>query len=108
MADFKAGVEILPLNGRVLVKIIENRKSTGGIILPDTAGANFQLGKVVEISNGILDNGILYGHSVEINDEVLFHSNSGYPVDVEGIRHKILPEKEIMAVILTKIKVEDE
>jgi chaperonin GroES len=107
VADFKTGVEILPLNGRVLVKMIEDRKSAGGIILPDTAGMNFQLGKVVEISNGVLENGVLYGHNVEINDEVLFHSNSGYPVDIDGVRYKILPEKEIMAVILTKIKTEE-
>jgi chaperonin GroES len=83
----------------VLVRILKERKTTGGIFIPDTASENFILGEVSEISDGRFENGFLLEHKVKIGDVVLFHSQSGYPVILDDKEYQLVPEKEIMAIV---------
>lgn len=99
MSDFTFFTKIKPLWGRVLIKLIKDRKTTGGIHIPDTASENFLLGYVSAISQGQFENGYLLEHKVAVDDIVLFHSQSGYPIIVEDEEYRLVPEREIMAII---------
>ena len=99
MADFGLGVQVIPLNGRVLVEVFGEQISSGGIYIPDASYSKFQLGVVAEISSGKAEAGYLYEHNVRVGDTVIFHSSSGYPVDIDDKKYKLMPESEIMAII---------
>jgi len=100
MADFRIGVKVKPLNGRVLIRIMDGeRKSTGGIIIPESQASTFSIGIVEEISDGKEENGYIYDHKVQKGDQVIFHTTSGYPISVDEINYKIMPESDLFAII---------
>ena len=72
-----------PLADRVLVEVdVEESKTAGGILLPDTAQKKSQKGTVIAIGSGkILDNGERLPFEVAVGDRVLFAKYSG--VDIE-------------------------
>ena len=90
-----------PLADRVLVKRIENeQKSSGGIIIPDTAKEKPQEGEIIGVGNGkLLDNGELSKMNVKKGDRILFGKYSGTEIKLEGEEHLILREDEILGVI---------
>jgi chaperonin GroES len=65
---------IRPLHDRVVVKREpEERKSPGGILIPDTAGEKPTFGKVVAVGQGkVLDNGQTRAPDIKVGDGVLF------------------------------------
>ena len=90
-----------PLADRVLVKRIENeQKSSGGIIIPDTAKEKPQEGEIIGVGNGkLLDNGELSKMNVKKGDRILFGKYSGTEIKLDGEEHLILREDEILGVI---------
>ncbi|MFP4477044.1 MAG: co-chaperone GroES [Desulfatibacillaceae bacterium] len=94
-------MKIQPLNDRVLIKRIEAReKSTGGIIIPETAKEKPQKGTVVAVGPGRLDkNGERIPPAVKEGDEVMFAKYSGTEVKVGGEEHVFLREEDILAVL---------
>ena len=72
-----------PLADRVLVEVdVEESKTAGGILLPDTAQKKSQKGTVIAIGSGkVLDNGERLPFEVAVGDRVLFAKYSG--VDIE-------------------------
>ena len=90
-----------PLHDRVVVTRIDaEEKTTGGIIIPDTAKEKPQEGRVVAIGPGGRDeNGKLIPIDVKIGDRVLFGKWSGTEVKIDGVEYLIMKESDIMGVL---------
>lgn len=93
-------MKIRPLQDRILVKRVEEEeKTTGGIIIPDSAKEKPQEGKVVAVGPGkILENGKHSEPDVKRGDRILFSKYAGTEVTVEGEEHIIIREDDILAV----------
>jgi chaperonin GroES len=94
-------MKIRPLNDRVMVlRLEEEQKTTGGIIIPDTAKEKPQEGKVIAVGPGKADeNGKRMGMDVKAGDRILFGKYSGNEIKVDGVEHLIMREEDILAVI---------
>jgi chaperonin GroES len=94
-------MKIRPLNDRVLVhRIEEEEKTSGGIIIPDTAKEKPQQGKVVAVGPGKFDeDGKRIPLEVKKDDRVLFGKYSGNEVEVDGVEHLIMREDDILGII---------
>ena len=79
------GIKIRPLHDRIIVKRTEERKTAGGIVIPETAGEKPQRGIVQAIGPGKTNNdGKTQALGVTIGDEVLFGKYSGTEVKIAG------------------------
>lgn len=94
-------MKIRPLHDRVIVKRMEEeRTSPGGIVIPDAAAEKPIKGEVVAAGNGkILENGEVRALDVKVGDRVLFGKYAGTEVKIEGEEHLILREDDILGVI---------
>ncbi len=94
-------MKIRPLHDRVLVKRIEeDEKSSGGIIIPDTAKEKPMQGKVMAVGPGGRDEaGKLVPLDVKKGDKILFGKWSGTEVKLNGDELLIMKESDIMGVI---------
>ena len=90
-----------PLADRLLIKRIDKEdKSTGGIIIPDTAKEKPQEGEVVAVGNGKRnENGTVQPLDVKKGDRVLFGKYAGSEIKLDGVEHLILREEEILGVL---------
>ena len=94
-------MNIRPLHDRVIVKRVEEEKtSPGGIVIPDSATEKPVQGEVIAVGNGkLLDNGELRALDLKKGDKVLFGKYSGTEVKVSGEDYLVLREDDIMGVI---------
>jgi chaperonin GroES len=94
-------MKVKPLNDRVLVlRIGEEEKTSGGIIIPDTAKEKPQEGKVVAVGPGkVNDEGKKIALDVKAGDKVLFGKYSGTEIKIDGVEHLIMREDDILAII---------
>jgi chaperonin GroES len=94
-------MEIRPLNDRILVlRIEEEEKTSGGIIIPDTAKEKPQEGKVVAVGPGKLDDdGKRIPLEVKKEDRVLFGKYAGTEIKIGGVEHLIMREDDILGII---------
>jgi len=94
-------MKIRPLHDRVIVKRIEEeRKSAGGIVIPDTAAEKPDQGEIVAVGKGKKDdNGKLIPIDVKIGDRVLFGKYSGQTGKVKGDELLVMREEDLMGVI---------
>ena len=94
-------MKLKPLHDRVIVKRLEEeRKSAGGIVIPDTAAEKPSMGEVVAVGPGKTDDsGKLQPRGVKAGDKVLFGKYSGTTVKVEGDELLVMREEDIMAVV---------
>ena len=94
-------MKIRPLHDRVIVKRIEEeRKSAGGIVIPDTAAEKPDQGEIVAVGKGKKgDDGKLIPLDVKVGDRVLFGKYSGQAVKVDGEELLVMREEDIMGVI---------
>jgi chaperonin GroES len=94
-------MKIRPLHDRLLVKRIEGEaKTSGGIIIPDTAQEKPQEGRVVAAGPGrVGEDGKLRPLDVKKGDRVLFSKYAGSEVQLEGEEHLILREEDVLGVI---------
>jgi len=92
---------IRPLHDRVLVRRVEEEKKTpGGIVIPDTAAEKPMQGEVVAVGNGKLqDNGEVRSLEVKAGDKVLFGKYSGTEVKVDNEDLLVMREDDIMGII---------
>ena len=90
-----------PLQDRILIKRIEKEeRTTGGIIIPDTAKEKPQEGEVVAVGSGKrLDDGKVMPVDVKKGDRVLFGKYSGSEIKIDGQEHLILREEEILGIL---------
>ena len=94
-------MNIRPLHDRVIVKRIEEGKtSPGGIVIPDSAAEKPIQGEIVAVGNGkILENGEVRALAVKKGDKILFGKYSGTEVKINGDDLLVLREDDIMGVI---------
>ncbi|HEX9911504.1 MAG TPA: co-chaperone GroES [Desulfatiglandales bacterium] len=94
-------MKVKPLNDRVLVlRIGEEEKTSGGIIIPDTAKEKPQEGKVVAVGPGkVNEEGKKIALDVKAGDKVLFGKYSGTEINIDGVEHLIMREDDILAII---------
>jgi chaperonin GroES len=92
---------VRPLDDRVLIKPLEAEKKTaGGIVLPDTAKEKPQKGTVVAVGPGkILEDGSRGEMSVKVGNRVLFAKYSGAEVTIDGVEHQIMHEGDVLAIL---------
>jgi len=94
-------MKLIPLDDRVVIKQSEAEKKTaGGIILPDTAKEKPHIGKVIAIGPGkILKNGKRSQMSVKKHDEVIYAKYIGSEVEIDGEEYVILQESDILGIV---------
>ena len=94
-------MKIRPLNDRVLVvRIDEEEKTSGGIIIPDTAKEKPQEGRVVAAGPGKVDeNGERVPLEVKKSDRVLFGKYAGTEIKIDGVEHLIMREDDILGIM---------
>ena len=87
-----------PLADLVLVEVdVEESKTAGGILLPDTAQKKSQKGTVIAIGSGkVLDNGERLPFEVAVGDRVLFAKYSGVDIEEGGKKFLLLSERDIL------------
>jgi len=94
-------MSIRPLHDRVLVRRLEDeKKSPGGIVIPDSAAEKPMQGEIVAVGNGkTQENGEQRPLDVKAGDKVLFGKYSGTEVKVDGEELLVMREDDIMGVI---------
>ncbi|HEU4626093.1 MAG TPA: co-chaperone GroES [Pseudorhodoplanes sp.] len=94
-------MKIRPLHDRVIVKRLEEERTTpGGIVIPDTAAEKPIQGKIVAVGKGkILEDGQVRPLDVKVGDKILFGKYSGTEVKVDGEELLVMREEDVMAVI---------
>lgn len=93
--------KIIPMYDRVVVeRLPEERKTAGGIVIPDNATEKPIQGKVVCVGKGKrLENGDFAALVVKAGDVVLFGKYSGTEVKVDGAEYLVMREDDILAII---------
>jgi chaperonin GroES len=96
-----------PLHDRVLVRRIEDdTRTSGGIIIPDTAKEKPMQGEVIAVGPGARDEtGRLVPLEVKTGDRVLFGKWSGTDVKIDGTELLIMKESDILGIIEGKVSV---
>src|SRR5437763_13777670 len=94
-------MKIRPLHDRVIVKRIEEeRKSAGGIVIPDTAAEKPDQGEIVAVGKGKKDeNGKLIPIDDKVGDRVLAGKYSSQKVKAKGDEPRVMREEDIRGVI---------
>ena len=94
-------MKIRPLHDRVIIKRLEEEKtSPGGILIPDSAAEKPVRGEVMATGNGkLLENGSVRPLDVKVGDKVLFGKYSGNEVKVDGADYLVMREDDIVAVL---------
>ncbi|MCZ6912332.1 MAG: co-chaperone GroES [Proteobacteria bacterium] len=94
-------MNIRPLHDRVIIKRMEEeRTSSGGIVIPDSAAEKPIKGEVVAVGNGkILETGEVRALDLKVADKVLFGKYSGTEVTVDGDELLVMREEDVMAVL---------
>jgi chaperonin GroES len=90
-----------PLHDRVVVRRIEaEEKTTGGIIIPDTAKEKPIEGEVIAVGPGARnEQGQIVALDVKEGDRILFGKWSGTEVKIDGEELLIMKESDIMGVV---------
>jgi chaperonin GroES len=94
-------MKIRPLHDRVIVKRLEEERTTaGGIVIPDSATEKPMRGEIIAVGNGkILENGQVRALQVKVGDKVLFGKYAGTEVKIDGEEIVVMREEDIMGVI---------
>jgi chaperonin GroES len=92
---------VKPLGDRVFVKVSQaEEKTAGGIYLPDNAKEKPQMGEVVNVGEGkINDKGERTPVDVKVGDKVLYSKYAGTDIKLGGDEYVLLSEKDILAIV---------
>ena len=93
-------MKIRPLGDKILVEVLEaEEKTKGGIILPDTAKEEKTEGKVIAVGSGkVLESGKVQPIEVKKGDRVLYNKYAGDEILIDGKKHRVLKESEVLAI----------
>ena len=94
-------MKIRPLHDRVVVRRLEEERTTaGGIVIPDSAAEKPMRGEIVAIGLGkVLDNGDVRALAVKVGDVILFGKYSGTEIKLNGQELVVMREDDIMGII---------
>lgn len=95
-----ARFNVRPLHDRILVRrMAEDDKTTGGIIIPDTAKEKPQKGEVVATGKGrVTEDGKTLPLEVKAGDKILFGKYSGTEIKLNGEEFLMMREDDILGV----------
>ena len=90
-----------PLHDRILVRRIDaEEKTSGGIIIPDSAKEKPMEGEVIAVGNGAWgEDGKRIALDVQAGDHILFGKWSGTEVKIDGEELIIMKESDVMGII---------
>jgi chaperonin GroES len=93
--------KVRPLGDKILVRRVEAEKKTkGGIVLPDTAKEKPAEGMVLAVGSGkLLDSGERAPFQVKKGDRIIFTSYSGSEITVDGEELLVMGEEDVLAVV---------
>lgn len=93
--------KIRPLHDRILVRRLEEeRKTAGGIVIPDSATEKPDQGEVLAVGNGkIKEDGSVRPLDVKKGNRILFGKYSGTSVKIDGDELLVMREDDVMAVL---------
>jgi chaperonin GroES len=94
-------MNIRPLHDRVVVRRVEEEKTTSsGIIIPDSATEKPSRGEVIAVGNGRKnDNGEVIAMDVKVGDQILFGQYAGNEIKVGGETLLVMNESDVVAII---------
>jgi chaperonin GroES len=94
-------MKIRPLHDRVIVKRVEEERTTpGGIVIPGNAAEKPDQGEIIAIGTGkVMDDGKVRPLAVKVGDRVLFGKYSGSTVKVDGEEVLVMREEDIIGVV---------
>jgi chaperonin GroES len=94
-------MKLRPLHDRIIVKRLEEeRKSAGGIVIPDTAAEKPSQGEVVAAGPGKTDeSGKLLAMGVKVGDKILFGKYSGQEFKMDGADYLHMREDDVIGVL---------
>lgn len=94
-------MRIRPLHDRILIqRVEEEEKTTGGIIIPDTAKEKPMQGKVIAVGKGkVTEKGEVIALDIKKGDRILFSKYAGTEVKIEGKEHLIIREDDVLGII---------
>jgi chaperonin GroES len=90
-----------PLHDRVLVRRSqEEERTSGGIIIPDTAKEKPMQGEVLAVGPGARnEKGEIITPDVKVGDTILFGKYAGTDVTIDGQELVIIKESDVMGVV---------
>ena len=94
-------IKIRPLHDRLLVRRLEEeRKTSGGIVIPDNAAEKPDQGEVLAVGKGkIQDDGKQRPLDVKVGERILFGKYAGTTVKVDGEELLVMREDDVMGVV---------
>ena len=94
-------MKIRPLHDHVLVKRIEEQqKTSGGLIIPDSAKEKPMEAVVVAVGAGkVQEDGTVRKMGIKAGDRILFTKYSGNEIKIDGTEHLILREDDVLAMV---------
>jgi chaperonin GroES len=94
-------MKIRPMNDRILVvRVEEEKKTAGGIIIPDTAKEKPQEGKIVAAGPGKMgDDGKRIPMELKKGDRILFSKYAGSEIKIDGVEHIFMREDDILGIL---------
>ncbi|MEK7680194.1 MAG: co-chaperone GroES [Deltaproteobacteria bacterium] len=92
-------LDVRPLADRVIIERMDERKTKGGIVIPETSDNKSQKGRVVAVGPGKIEDGILQKLSLGIGDKVIFGKYAGTEVNITGKDYLIMREDDVIAVL---------
>ena len=94
-------MKLRPLHDRVIVKRLEEeRKTAGGIVIPDTATEKPSMGEVIAVGPGKTDdNGKLIPSGVKAGDKILFGKYSGQEFKLDNTGYLHMREDDIIGIV---------
>jgi len=95
-----AKTNITPLFDNILIRPLEaEEKTSSGIILPDSAKEKPQIGEVVAVGKGKIDDGKLIAVTVKVGQKVMYKKWGGNEVKINGEELMLVEEKDILAIV---------
>ncbi|WP_438331421.1 co-chaperone GroES [Burkholderia pseudomallei] len=94
-------MHVRPLYGRVIVKRIEQQRTTAsGIVIPDSAAEKPEQGEIVALGNGrLLQDGTLRALQLKVGDQVIFGKYAGQSIKVDGEDFLVMREEDVLGVL---------
>ncbi|MGD1907361.1 MAG: co-chaperone GroES [Leptolyngbyaceae cyanobacterium] len=92
---------VKPLGDRILVKVSDaEEKTSGGILLPDTAKEKPQVGEVIQVGPGKRnDDGSVQTLEVKVGDKVLYSKYAGTDIKLATDDYVLLRESDVLATL---------
>ncbi len=92
---------VKPFRDRVIVERVEEEaRTSGGLIIPDTAKEKPQQGRIIAVGNGRkTDDGKVIPLDVKVGDKVLFGKYAGSEIKIDGKEYLMMREDDILGIV---------